>query len=109
MTGSIILLIISWELIVLRSYYLFLATWDSPPTDEAGHESFRKAFIKYIAARDVFVPTLTSKEASKRDDREKRTFALLKQPEMGQPPGYKLKPFQVGVSSPIEILGPISS
>lgn len=49
-----------------------------------------------IAARKVIVPVLTSKEAERRDDRQRKVFQVLPQPDWGQTPGLQLKPFQVG-------------
>lgn len=73
-----------------------IATWDTPPTDPEGQESFREAFVKFILGREVFVPKLSQQLLQKRDSRKKRTFQVMEQPSW-QPSHLKLKPFQVRI------------
>ena len=78
-----------------------LATWDTPPTDDAGRKLFLVAFEKYIVGRSVVVPVLTAKEAEKRDKRERKVFDVLQQPVLAtQPSEAEALPGKLVVISP---------
>lgn len=80
-----------------------LATWDSPPREDAtGYKAFQVAFRRFLASREVIVKKLSKKEIELYDhdlpkDVFKKRFAFSNesQPKFGQNAQLSLMPFQV--------------
>ena len=89
-------------LILTSHKHRILATWDAPPrSTENNYDSFKRAFDRFIDARNVLIPKRNRADCNDFDRRDADGFRkkhALGDPsklELGSAPNLKLMQFQV--------------